>query len=189
MGVWLCDIETKKQSTQWKRPGKSIPKKAREFLSNVKGLLTVSSTAMTRCSMNSCHKVIRSIRKTTLKLCADCGKQFVRSAQNCGKINHGFCNMITHQLTHRCLCMSFGPKTKPYSCINHRIFPLPKTETAMKGKCFAAIEKIKEKSKQKLLAIPKIAFQKCLEDWKTRWDQCIISERSYFEGDKIVIDK
>ena len=27
-------------------------------------------------------------------------KQFIRNAQNCGKINHGFCTTITHQLTH-----------------------------------------------------------------------------------------
>lgn len=28
---------------------------------------------------------------------------------------------ILHQLTHRCLCVSFWPKTKPLSCLNHRI--------------------------------------------------------------------
>ena len=35
----------------------------------------------------------------------------------------------------------------------------------MKGKRFFTIEEIKEKSKHKLLAILKRAFQKCLEDW------------------------
>ena len=35
--------------------------------------------------MNSCHKVLLSIRNTTLKLCADCEKQFIRNAQNCGE--------------------------------------------------------------------------------------------------------
>ena len=54
---------------------------------------------------------------------------------------------------------------------------------------FATIEVIKEKSKKKLLAIPKSAFQNCFEDWKKRWHKCIISEGGYFEGDKIVIDK
>ena len=59
----------------------------------------------------------------------------------------------------------------------------------MKGKRFATIEEIKEKSKQELLAISKSAFQKCFEDWKKRWHKCIISEGDYFEGDKIVIDE
>ena len=40
--------------------------------------------------MNSCHKVVWLIGNTTLKLCADCAKQFVRNAQNCGKTNYGW---------------------------------------------------------------------------------------------------
>ena len=62
--------------------------------------------------MNSCHKVVRSIRNTTLKLCAYYStKQFISNV----------------------------------------------TELYKKLKRFATIEKIKEKLKQKLLAIPKSA--------------------------------
>ena len=57
-----------------------------------------SSIAMGWCIMNFCKKVVRSIRYTALKFCADCAKQFVRNAQNCGKTSHGFCTIITHQL-------------------------------------------------------------------------------------------
>ena len=39
--VYGYDIETKAQSSQWKRPEKSRPKKARQVRSNVKVLLTV----------------------------------------------------------------------------------------------------------------------------------------------------
>ena len=49
-----------------------------------------------------------------------------------------------------------------------------KLKAAMKRKRFAMIEEIKEKSKQKLLAIPKNVFQKCLEDWKKPWYKHII---------------
>ena len=68
-------------------------------------------------------------------------------------------------------------------------FLFSKLKTAMKGKRFATIEEIKEKSKQELLGIQKSAFQKCFEGWKKRWHKCIISEGDYFEGDKIVISK
>ena len=61
-----------------------------------------SSIDMARCIMNSCHKVTRSIRNTALKLCAHCAKKFVRNAQNCEKINHGFPIVITYQLTDAC---------------------------------------------------------------------------------------
>ena len=42
----------------------------------------------------------------------------------------------------------------------------PQLKTPMKGKCFATIEEIKDKLKQKLLAIPQSAFQKSFEDWR-----------------------
>ena len=78
-------------------------------------------------------------------------------------------------ITHRCLYVSFWQKKKsviipqpPYSLdlAFADFFLFPKLESPMKGKGFATIEEIKEKSKQKLLAIPKSAFQKRFEVWK-----------------------
>ena len=52
------------------------------------------------------------------------------------------------------------------------------------------IEEIKEKSKQKLLAIPKCAFQKSFEDWKKSAGISVLyMRRGYFEVDKIVVVK
>ena len=59
----------------------------------------------------------------------------------------------------------------------------------MKGKHFATIEEIKEKSKQKQVVISKSLFQKYFEDCKKGWHKCIISEAGYFEGGKIIIYK
>ena len=50
-------------------------------------------------------------------------------------------------------------------------------ETKTQSSRFTTIEEIKT------------AFQIYFEDWNKRWHKCIISEGSYFEGDKIVIDK
>ena len=49
------------------------------------------------------------------------------------------------------------------------IFLFPKLKILIYGKRFATIEEKKEKSKQKLLAMPKTAFQKSFEDWKKCW--------------------
>ena len=127
--------------------------------------------------MNSCQKVAWSIRNTTLiEVMSSRVKQFVRDAQNCGKINHGFCT------THPCLYLYYSPDLLPD-------FLFTKLKTPMKGKLFATIKEIKEKSKQELLAISKSTFQKCFEDWKKRCHmRIIISEQGYFEGDKIVIE-
>ena len=84
-------------------------KKARQVRSNEKILLIVFFDCN---GVVPCYKIVRSIRNTTLKLCADCAKQFLRNAQNYGKSNNGFRTMITHQLTHRCLCVS----------LNHRLY-------------------------------------------------------------------
>ena len=59
-------------------------------------------------------------------------------------------------------------------------FLFPKLKTPMKGKRFATIEVVKEKSKQELLMIPKSAFQKCFEDWRKRCHKCIISKGGIF---------
>ena len=94
--------------------------------------------------MNSWHKVVRSIRNTTWKLCTDCKKQFVRNVQNCGETNRGFCTMITHRLTHRCLCVSLWPKkhinhasTTVFTELGPRwLFPFPIAEDADGRKAF-----------------------------------------------------
>ena len=72
----------------------------------------------------------------------------------------------------------------PYSSglIPADFFLFPKLKTSIKRKRFAMIEEIKEKSKQKLLAIPKSSFQKSFDDWKKRWYKCSMFEGVYFKG-------
>ena len=56
------------------------PKKHVKFVRMWRFCLMFSTISMAWCIMNSCHKVIRSIGNTILKLCAYCAKQFVRNA-------------------------------------------------------------------------------------------------------------
>ena len=79
--------------------------------------------------------------------------------------------MITHQLT--MLVREFFVKNKtvimaqpPYlsELAPADLFFFPKLKTTMKRKHFAALEERKKILKQKLLAIPKSAFQKCFKD-------------------------
>ena len=122
-----------------------------------------SSIAMAWCIMNSWHKVVWSIRNTTLKLYADCAKQFDGNAQNYGKTNHGFCTMITQQLKHRCLCMSFCP-------------PLTfSSEDTEERKAFYYVWEDKRKIETGAIGNTRSTFQKCFEDWKQRCHKYIIS--------------
>ena len=45
-------------------------------------------------------------------------------------------------------------------------FLFPKLKAPLKGKHFAMIEELKEKSKQELLAVTKNMFQNCFKDWE-----------------------
>ena len=118
--------------------------------------------------MNSCRKVVRSIRNTTLNLCADCAKQFVRKVQNCGQTNYGFCTMITHQLIHWYLYVCFWSKhTHPW------LFPLPKTEGTdeRKAYCYDLGDKWKieteavEDTKKRLSKVLLTIFFDCTMAW------------------------
>jgi len=39
------------------------------------------------------------------------------------------------------------------------------------------------------MAIPEKDHLACFEDWKTRWQKCILSEGYYFKGDEIDIEE
>ena len=105
-----------------------------------------ASIAMAWSVMKSCHKVVRWIRNTNLKLCADCEKKFVRNAQICGRTNHWFCIMITHELMNQYLCVSNPVSKIVFTGLSSRwLFPLNKTEDTSEKK---AIEEMKEKFKR-----------------------------------------
>ena len=132
-----------------------------------------SSIVMAWWIISSCPKVVRSIRNTTFKLCADCTKQFARNAQNYGKTKHGFGIIVTHQLTHRCLCMSFWPKknrrhasTIVFTGLGNRWpFSIPKTEDTDERQAFF----YDWEDKREIESAAVGAFQKGFEDWKTFW--------------------
>ena len=66
--------------------------------------------------------------------------------------------------------MSKHASTTIFTGIGSAVFFLFLTlKTLIKGKRFATIEEIKEKSIQDFLPIPKRAFQKCFEYWKKCW--------------------
>lgn len=43
----------------------------------------------------------------------------------------------------------------------------------LKGKRFAGVEEVKEKTTEELKGIKVEEFQNCFEKWKKRWDKCV----------------
>lgn len=60
-----------------------------------------------------------------------------------------------------------------------------KLKRPMRGRRFDTIEEIKTESKKVLKAIPEKDYSDCFEDWKKRWQKCVLSDGDYFEGDEI----
>jgi hypothetical protein len=59
----------------------------------------------------------------------------------------------------------------------------PRLKSTEKGKRFQDVMEIQLNTTWQLQAIPKQAYQTCTEKWKDRWNRCIQSRGSYFEGD------
>ena len=109
---WLYgyDIEIKAKSFQSKRPEEPRPKKAHQVRSNVKDLLPI----FFHCNGVVHHEFLPQGRTVNKEYYLEVRRRLRKAIrENGGKINHGFYTMITHQLIHRCLCVSFWPKTKP----------------------------------------------------------------------------
>ncbi|UYV70093.1 hypothetical protein LAZ67_7001761 [Cordylochernes scorpioides] len=137
--------------------------------------------------------VERSIRNITCKLCAICAKQNARNARICGRKNwllhHDNAPAHTSLLVRDLLAKNntlmmpqppYSPDLAPCD-----FFLFPKLKRPMKGRRYATLDEIKTASKEELKKIFKNDFLKCFEDWKNRWNKCIISHGDYFEGDKI----
>jgi hypothetical protein len=63
------------------------------------------------------------------------------------------------------------------------LFFFPRLKSALKVKRFQDVAEIQLNTTRQLQAIPKQACQTCIEEWKDRWNRCIQSGGSYFEGD------
>ena len=57
----------------------------------------------------------------------------------------------------------------------------------MKGKHFATVEEVKQKSLEGLKNIPISEFKKCFEQWEDRLPKCVVVKGEYFEGDKNLV--
>ena len=57
----------------------------------------------------------------------------------------------------------------------------------MKGKRFANVEEVKQKSLEGLKNIQISEFKKCFEQWKDRLHNFVVVKGEYFEGDKNLV--
>jgi hypothetical protein len=64
-----------------------------------------------------------------------------------------------------------------------RLLPLTQAEDRPEGETISRLAEIQLNTTRQLQAIPKQAYQTCTEKLKDRWNRCVQSGGSYFEGD------
>ena len=74
------------------------------------------------------------------------------------------------------------------SCLKWLFFSFPKwkkrEKKVLKGKCFADVEEVKQKTAEELKGIKIYKFKKCFEQCEKCLNRCVASNGEHFEGNK-----
>ena len=62
-------------------------------------------------------------------------------------------------------------------------FLFSQMKKVLKGKRFANVEEVKQKTAEALKGIKIYKFRNCFEQWRNHLDRCIASNGEHFEGD------
>lgn len=194
--VYGYDAETKAQSSEWRRPEEGRPKKARQFRSPMKLLLTVffdcrgvvhheflpyGQTVNKEYYLEVMKRLRESVRRKRPQLWAD--QSWILHHDNAPAHT---AHIVTDFLAKRgttVLCQPpYSPDLAPCD-----FFLFYRMKSAMKGNRYSTIEELKIISQDLLNSIPQNEWEKCFADWKVRWQKCVLSGGNYFEGDHIKI--
>ncbi|KAG5337990.1 MOS1T transposase, partial [Acromyrmex heyeri] len=66
-------------------------------------------------------------------------------------------------------------------------FLFPKCKMVLRGRHLGDVEAIKTETTRQLKSLTTEDFQRSYQQWKRRWQKCILSQGEYFEGDHIEI--
>jgi len=189
--VYRYDLETKRQSLQWKSAESPRPKKARQVRSKVKVMLIVFfdmedivhyeyvPQGQTVNQQFYLH-VLKSLRLAVSR------KRPQKRAPGAWALHHD--NAPAHTaLSIQVFLASHGipvaqqpPNSPDMAPCDFWLFA--QLKTVMKGKRFEDIDAIKKNATSKLNTMPKDSFKKCFQQWQGCWKQCVSSQGDYFEN-------
>jgi hypothetical protein len=178
--------------SQWKTPSSPRPKNARQVRSNVKKMLisVFDSECLVhheflpqRQTMNQDCLHNRSAtpsRCSSSETASQMVFRYLASApRQCAMPRGPECQGIVRQAQH--------PRGSPLASLTRLapcdFFLFPRQKSTLKGKRLKDIAEIQLNTTRQLQAIPRQACQTFIEKWNDRWNRCIQSAGSYFEGD------
>ncbi|KAE9537933.1 hypothetical protein AGLY_005905 [Aphis glycines] len=187
--VYGYDIETKRQSSQWKSVTSPKPKKARQVRSNVKTMLITFfdikdliyyKFVPTGQTVNQTYykEVLIKLREKIRKKRPD---QFQNRSWNHDNAPAHSALSIREFLADKQIPVVPHPPYSPDLALCD-FFLFPKIKTDLKGQRLDDIETIKKNAVDQLKQLKIENFQHCFKKWQERWDKCITSGGDYFEG-------
>nr|CAH7754411.1 unnamed protein product [Callosobruchus chinensis] len=190
------DPESKQQSSQWMTPGSPRPKKARQVKSNIKTLLICffdcrgvvhAEFVPTGHTVNQQFylEVLKRLREKIRKKRADLwrtGDWFFHHDNAPAHTALSVKQFLTKNGMTPIVHPPYLPDLAPCD-----FFLFPRLKKDMKGKRFASVEEVKQKSLEGLKNIPKSEFKKRFEQWKNRLEKCVVIKGEYFEGDQNLV--
>ena len=182
--VYGYDLETKQQSSQWKRPDEPRPKKERQSRSHVKSILIIffdcegvvhyefaprGQTVNKEYYVEVLKRLRNAVRRKLLRFWSSGDWPFHHdnAPAHSSNLVHQF--LAKHKIV-QLRQPSYSPDIAPCD-----FFMFPKMKMALKGKRFDDIETIQSNATRELKAIPKSAFEDCFKMWKHRWERVVQS--------------
>lgn len=196
--VYEYDTQTKHQSSQWQSPKDPKPKKSRRFQSRKKVMLTVfidyngvvhheflpeGQTVNKEYYLGVMRRLRESVRLKRPELWKN--QSWILHHDNASAHNALIIrDFLTKNNTNTMQQAANSPDLAVCD-----FFLFNRVKKPLRGQRFNSSEMIKQKSKEALLSIPKIEFQKAFENLITRWHKCIEVNGDYFEGDNYIFDE
>lgn len=196
--VYEYDTQTKYQSSQWQSPEQPKPKKIRRFQSKKKVMLTVfidfqgvvhheflpdGQTVNKEYYLSVMRRLREAIRLKRPQLWSK--KSWILHHDNAPSHNALIIrDFLVKNGTITIQQAANSPDLAPCD-----FFLFSRLKKSLRGTRYDTKELIKQKSKEELMSIPKIEFEKCFQSWIKRWHRCIAADGEYFEGNEDYFDK
>lgn len=195
--IYAYDPETADQSSEYRAKGEAKPKQSRQSRSKIKVMLTVffdyrgvvhNEFLPTGQTVNKEYYlgVMRRLREAIRKKRPDLWRDNSWFLHHDNAPSHTALIIRDHfakTATHIVPQPPYSPDLAPCD-----FWLFPKLKRPLRGHRFESIEEIERESLRVLKALPENDYAACFEDWKNRWNRCILSGGDYFEGDDIDLD-
>ena len=184
--VYAYDVETADQSSKYRAKGEARPKREQQSKSKIKVLLTVfvdyrgvvhheflptGQTVNKEYYLSVMRRLREAIRRKRPELWTN-NSWFLHHDNAPSHTALIIRDHLAKNSTHIVPQPPYSPDLAPSD-----FWLFPKLKRPLRGHRFESIEEIKEKLLLELKAISESDFSNCFEEWKKRWQKCIVSGR------------